>query len=565
MDQTLSNEELDEWVWQQLADSEHPDDLICFVIHSQYRESPVEKALCRAVELRRSVDSPRRAPEVLQKIEGLAEKGQLPAILAATRWRYYGLGCDAQVDLAHAWLDRGISLGHTTCLVHKGRMLALQDVQAAIPLFEQAIKAGDIEANAYLAEQGRERYAEQLRVALEAGIPHAQWLEGDRLASQKQSPGSVKAGFELLRRAALGGQTSACVSLGIKYWYGIGTDRDWLAAEQWFAQGLRRGNARCISALGVLLGEQGAERREESIRYLLWGSMLGDDLGQYNLGYELATAGTLIEEKAEGRYWIRKAADQGYLRAIQFIGWGLFDESGSVESPEVAIRLLNRGVRQGDAESQMLLGCAYSRGLGVEHDPTRAHELFHIASLQGHVTATRMLGQTFLNGDGTDVDLGRAIECFKEAAKKKNAQAALELGRLYLFGKGVDKDLARAARWLADAAHWGSTRAKGLLGLMLRHGEGVERNTQAAIRWLREASDEGDASATHALAELTFEGDGVEADEAEGKRLMARAASLGDEDAIAWMREHCPEQPQWLRDMVKGKGIDGPFDNSGAP
>ena len=47
-------------------------------------------------------------------------------------------------------------------------------------------------------------------------------------------------------------------------------------------------------------------------------------------------------------------------------------------------------------------------------------------------------------------------------------------------------------------------------------------------------------------------GDGIEPDEAEGQRLMAKAAALGDEDATAWMREHCPEQPQWLRDLVRG-------------
>ncbi len=560
MNSTISMEELDAWTWEQLGHSEHPDDLVGFALHSQYRLGPIEEALDQAVAVQRNVDAQKLAPGALVQIEEWAQQGQLQAILAATRWRYYGVGCEARTEDALAWLEHGVALGYTTCILHKARMLAVTNSKQAIPIFEEAAWAGEVEAYAYWADNDRQRASELLPIALEAGIPHAQYLEGDRLISERKSPELIEAGFELLRRASMSGSVYACSSLGIKHWYGIGTEVNLQAAEQWFRMAAMRGHARSMSALGLLIGTQGEARRAESLRYLRWSALLQDDVGQYNLGRELASNAESAEGKAEGHSLILQAAEQGNIRAIQAVGWGIFQQPSCIAPAETALRLLAHGVKQGDAESQMLLGCVYSRGLGVDADLVRAHELFHIASLQQHPTAIRLLGQTYLNGDGTQQDVARAIDCFKQAADLKSPEAAYELGRIYLFGNGAAKNPVKAARWLSDAAHLGSTRAKCLLGLMFKHGEGVERNMRSAVRWLREASDEGDATATHALAEITLEGDGVEADAAEGKRLMARAAALGDEDAIAWMREHYPEQPGWLKDMMQGKGMAGSQD-----
>jgi TPR repeat protein len=56
----------------------------------------------------------------------------------------------------------------------------------------------------------------------------------------------------------------------------------------------------------------------------------------------------------------------------------------------------------------------------------------------------------------------------------------------------------------------------------------------------------------HELATFYIEGDGVEADPDKVKHWMFKAAALGQEQAVDWVNENYPDQPDWLQNLKKG-------------
>ena len=69
--------------------------------------------------------------------------------------------------------------------------------------------------------------------------------------------------------------------------------------------------------------------------------------------------------------------------------------------------------------------------------------------------------------------------------------------------------------------------------------------------WFQKAAELGNAEAMHELATFHMEGDGVEADPEKVKYWMFKAAGLGQEDAIEWVNQNYPDQPDWLINLKK--------------
>jgi TPR repeat protein len=83
-------------------------------------------------------------------------------------------------------------------------------------------------------------------------------------------------------------------------------------------------------------------------------------------------------------------------------------------------------------------------------------------------------------------------------------------------------------------------------------GDGVAINYRLGASWFQKAADLGNAEAMYELATFHIEGDGVEADPDKVKHWMFKAAALGQEQAVDWVNENYPEQPDWLQNLKKG-------------
>jgi TPR repeat protein len=118
-------------------------------------------------------------------------------------------------------------------------------------------------------------------------------------------------------------------------------------------------------------------------------------------------------------------------------------------------------------------------------------------------------------------------------------------------GHGVPKNKPAGVKWLLKAANAGHTDAMILLGATLMSGDGVAVNYRLGANWFQKAADLGNAEAMHELATFYIEGDGVEANPDKVKHWMFKAAALGQEQAIDWVNENYPDQPDWLQNLKK--------------
>jgi TPR repeat protein len=118
-------------------------------------------------------------------------------------------------------------------------------------------------------------------------------------------------------------------------------------------------------------------------------------------------------------------------------------------------------------------------------------------------------------------------------------------------GHGVPKNKPAGVKWLLKAANANYSDAMIVLGATLMSGDGVEVNYPLGASWFQKAAELGNAEAMHELATFHMEGDGVEADPEKVKHWMFKAAGLGQEQAIEWVNENYPDQPDWLINMKK--------------
>ena len=130
--------------------------------------------------------------------------------------------------------------------------------------------------------------------------------------------------------------------------------------------------------------------------------------------------------------------------------------------------------RQGDAETQLLLGLMHKEGLRVPKDLTEAAEWYRLAAEQGHAQAQVGLGWMYDKGEGVLEDSHEAAKWYRLAANQGNADAqnnlallclrsvlaALVEGRGSLWKRGSLKcDNAEAYAWLVLSAAQGNESA----------------------------------------------------------------------------------------------------------
>ncbi len=123
---------------------------------------------------------------------------------------------------------------------------------------------------------------------------------------------------------------------------------------------------------------------------------------------------------AEGIYWHKKAAQQGY------------------------------------AKSQYTLGVLFTVGRILPRNYMQAMDWFKKAAYQGHVDAQYALGENYLMGRGVDFNIGKAIFWLEKSAQKGYGPAQYKLGYLYCSGEeGVPRNYMKGYRWTSLAGAQG--------------------------------------------------------------------------------------------------------------
>jgi TPR repeat protein len=199
-----------------------------------------------------------------------------------------------------------------------------------------------------------------------------------------------------VRQAALGGDPTSQVNLGLMYETGQGVPKDYAQAMLWFRKAAEQGNGWGQGNLGNLYSHGlGVPKDDnEAVRWYTKAAEQGNPMGQYDLGVMYENGRGVPKDYGVALGWYRKAADQGYAAAENNLGW------------------------------------FYNQGWGVSKDYGEAMRWYRRAAEQGNTLAEANLGAMYLNGWGVPQSLPEAMRWYGRAAAHGNYGAKVKLQEL---------------------------------------------------------------------------------------------------------------------------------------
>lgn len=181
---------------------------------------------------------------------------------------------------------------------------------------------------------------------------------------------------------------------------------------------------------------------------------------------------------------------------------------------------LVRKARQGDTESQWLVGKTYVR-LG---DPARAVSMLFAAGSAGHKEAAMLLGALHEDGRGVPPSPALANEWYRRAAQLGHAPAMAALARLLLID-GLPDSVSEAETLLRRSAELDDPNGQHQFALRL--GAASRENTGEALDWYLKAARQGHLGAQVAAAAVLLARNS-DADRAAAAEWLERAAKEKD-------------------------------------
>jgi TPR repeat protein len=212
------------------------------------------------------------------------------------------------------------------------------------------------------------------------------------------------------------------------------------------------------------------------------------DVGRFKYQYGRALyASGRFDEAIDN---LRKAYDQGHVRAGELLGRIYQLGINGTRDPAKAVPLFEAGARKGDPYAQYSLAKALIYGNGTKPDVERGMKLLVGAAESGHTYAMNQLGYEYRYGTHTKADPKRALAFFEKSVARQDVWGMYNLGLLYRDGVGVDKDPDRAMQLFRDADKGGQPNAATLIALLMQEqGKGTPAELLALYRRSAERGD----------------------------------------------------------------------------
>lgn len=245
--------------------------------------------------------------------------------------------------------------------------------------------------------------------------------------------------------AAEQGVALAQCALGNCYYYGYGVDYDCTKAVSWYLKAAKQGLAKAQCSLGKVEcfnDELDKDYKQRDYYWFRLAADQGDAEGQWRLSQ------CCIYGSKEEIYWCKKAAEQGYTAAVEYLKEK--DEEWKIKQREKDELL--KAASQGDVHAMAELGERYEEGDGVQQDIAQAIRWYRLAAEHGDEDASERAEELEESID--------QIMVWKHAAEQGNAEAMYHLADSYDWGWHIKCDLEKAAYWYTLAAEHGESRAE---------------------------------------------------------------------------------------------------------
>ena len=311
---------------------------------------------------------------------------------------------------------------------------------------------------------------------------------------------------------------------------------------------------------------------------LLQKANAGDAQAQYEMGIICYSNGIDGNEKSyrEAINWFMKAADQGHVAALYYVGLCFINGTGCEKSKaydKLGVICLKKSAEQGFAQAQNELGCCYLYGEGVTKNEKEAEKLFFQALKNGDNDAYFSLGLLYERSDKEKAVYyyKKHMDAWYKTFGKQNPTTAENLRKLGVeynpaspspssgynnsmanrqestdsqtgptdpvdqYNLGVDyyqkKDYDKAAYWFEKAAEQGLAEAQLNLGhIYYNYNDiGVSSDWEKALYWYEKAALQGNAKAQTQTGIITHL---YKRDDEKAIYWWKKAAAQGEETAI---------------------------------
>jgi len=196
--------------------------------------------------------------------------------------------------------------------------------------------------------------------------PEAKYQKGLHYYKEK----NYQKALPLFEEAAKHNYAPAEEKLGHMYLKGWGVPQDTDKAVYWFKKAAKQGNAEAEVALGHIY-------LTTAVFNTVISNMFSNPYGK-----SIAT-----EKYPKALYWLKKAAEQGYAKAENYLGVMYGNGLGVPQDYNKALYWLKKAAEQGYAKAENNLGNMYANGLGVPQDYNKAVYWYKKAAEQGYAPA----------------------------------------------------------------------------------------------------------------------------------------------------------------------------------
>ena len=119
------------------------------------------------------------------------------------------------------------------------------------------------------------------------------------------------------------------------------------------------------------------------------------------------------------------------------------DEAYSDDDIPSAVKLWEIGSKEGEMESQFMLGFLYLRGDDIDQDNKKAAIYLAKTFNQTDETVLLTIALAYYKNMSDSKEDIEAVKLFEEAIIKEGKTASHTLGTLFLTGNGIDKDVKK--------------------------------------------------------------------------------------------------------------------------
>ncbi|KAM5355499.1 hypothetical protein ACJ41O_002145 [Fusarium nematophilum] len=152
---------------------------------------------------------------------------------------------------------------------------------------------------------------------------------------------------------------------------------------------------------------------------------------------------------------------------------------------------LKPGIEKIATKAAGYLGRMYLRGDGVAQNFDRARIWFERGITQGDAQSQHGLGLMMLHGYGQKENVKLAMELFKASADQDFAPALVQMGQLYL-DQGGQEDVRIANNYFELAGRHGNIEAHYYIAEMIHHGVGREKLCGASLTYYKSVAEKAE-------------------------------------------------------------------------